>query len=44
MGEWQIVHVDSMVSELASREKMEKLLTGSAEDDELSGYICCKDC
>ena len=36
MGEWQIVHVDSMTSELGSREKMERLLIGSVGDDELS--------
>ena len=39
MGEWQIVHMDSMASELGSGEKMERLLTGSVEDDELSESI-----
>ena len=39
MGEWQIVQVDSMASELGSRETMERLLTGSVGDDELSECV-----
>ena len=39
MGEWQIVQVDSMASELGSREKMERLLTGSVEAVELSEFV-----